>query len=168
MNYPSLEQIRQLGDPYRANIPPEFLDHNGHMNVKWYFHLFDQAGWHFFVPLGIDENYTTREKKGIFALQQHIRYLAEVHQGEAVAIYFRAIAYNQKRLHYLGLMVNDSTGQLAAIFEEIDTHADLTARKSIPWTAEIQAKIAATTDQHQTLDWAPPLCGALQVSATRP
>ncbi len=40
----SLDQLAPLPVVYRAVIPPAYEDRNGHMNVRWYLALYDEAG----------------------------------------------------------------------------------------------------------------------------
>ncbi|MGO8903217.1 MAG: hypothetical protein ACLQU5_33500 [Isosphaeraceae bacterium] len=40
----SLDQLAPLPVVYRAVIPPAYLDRNGHMNMRWYLALHDEAG----------------------------------------------------------------------------------------------------------------------------
>ncbi len=40
----ALEKITALPAVYRMIIPAEYLDENGHMNIRWYLHIYDDAG----------------------------------------------------------------------------------------------------------------------------
>ena len=74
--------MRQLPTFHRETIPPAYLDIMGHMNVRHYIGIFDTAAWYFFAAVGMDESYYREYHAGGFALQQFIRYLAEVRVEE--------------------------------------------------------------------------------------
>jgi len=159
----TIEQIQQLPLVHRDTIIVGYLDVMGHMNVRHYMGIFDEATWRFFDLFGINTDYAQREKGGMFALKMHITYVAEVHLNQVVAIYSRILARNAKRLHFLHFMVNETTQQLAATIESVGSHADLNVRRTVPFPAHIAVKVDNLLAQHQALDWDAPLCGVLRV-----
>jgi acyl-CoA thioesterase FadM len=86
----------------------------GHMNVMWYTHLFSCAFEKFGEQFGFDEAYFRANHSGSFALETHVRYLAEVKVGQDVTVRSRAIGRSEKRLHFMHFMTIDSSGALAA------------------------------------------------------
>jgi acyl-CoA thioester hydrolase len=147
---------------YRVTIPDRYRDHNNHMNVRWYLHVFDDAGDVMVADLfGITMAYHAEHQTGGFDLEHHLHYLKEVHIGDTVAVYPRIVARSAKRVHYLLLMVNETRGTLAAIFECVNSFADLRERRTAPYPDEIAAKIDAVLAQHQALSWAAPTCGIM-------
>lgn len=158
---PTAAQIAQLPCYHRATIPDAYRDAMGHMNVRWYMALFDEAGWRLFESIGMTPDYFAQHNAGGFALEQHIRYLAEVLIGETVAIHGRVVGRSAKRIHHQLLMLNTTTGRLAATIEEVGAHADLGVRRMAPFPPAIAERIDALIAQQQALDWPPPLCGWL-------
>jgi len=147
----------------RATVPESCRDSNGHMNVRWYLALFDDAsdvlhGW-----MGLTVAYHQAHGTGTFDLEHHIHYLNEVMPGEAVAVYVRFVAQSAKRLHYVMFLVNETRGSLAAILECMNAFADLRLRKTAPFPPDAAAKIAEGVAAHGKLDWPPPLSGAMRV-----
>lgn len=161
--FPSIEQVSQLPRLLQTVIPPEYEDLNGHMNVQHYMGLYDKAGYRFVAMLGLDDTYFTQQRKGIFDLEHHLHYLAEVHIGDTVTIYSRLLARSTKRMHGMWFMVNDTRQQLANTFEFVSTHADLEARRTAPFTNALAARLDAMLTEHATLDWAAPVCGVMGV-----
>jgi hypothetical protein len=90
--FPSVEEVRLLPCLLSQEIPAEFEDINGHVNIQHYLGLYDKAGWPFFALLGMDERYFTEGRKGIFDLEHHLFYLAEIHIGDRVSIHGRLLA----------------------------------------------------------------------------
>ena len=92
---------------YRATIPPDYLDEMGHMNVMWYTHLFGCATMGLFERIGLTREYFEANHAGSFALEHHVRYLAEVRVGQQVTLRSRALDRSAKRLHFM-MSQNDS------------------------------------------------------------
>lgn len=157
----TLIQLEALPLTHRATITDGYLDLMGHMNVRHYLGLFDDATWHFFAGFGMDHHYYTTSGNGSFALQQFIFYLAEVRADETVAVRSRVLARSSKRIQFMHFMVNETTGRLAATVESLGSHADLTARRTSPFPADIAARLDALLAQHQQLSWPAPICGAI-------
>lgn len=158
----SLEKITALPLVYRVTIPPEYEDENGHMNIRWYLAVFDDAGYPFAASLGITPEYHRQHRTGGFDLEHHIHYLREVMIGDTVAVYIRLVGQTPKRIHYLMFMVNETRGTLASIFECINSFADMTVRRTTPYPPEIAARLEALLAQHQALDWESPVCGVMR------
>jgi acyl-CoA thioester hydrolase len=156
-----LEQITQLPLVYQMTIPEAYQDENGHMNVRWYMVIFDEAGYPLVQRLGLTPEYHQAHGTGGFDLEHHLHYLNEVHIGDEVAVYVRLVGRSAKRIHYMMFMVNQTRGTLAALFECVNSFADLTARKTAPYPPEISAKIDVLLAEHQALNWNAPICGVI-------
>ena len=158
-----LASLETLPVYHRKNIPSDYQDLMGHMNIRWYFDLFARSGRKFFKSHGLDEDYFKGGEFGVFALKHFIQYFAEVRVGQTVAIHARLIARSDKRFHFMHFMINETTTQLAATFEALITHADLKIRRAASMPAQIAQKFDATLAQDETLDWAAPICGAIRL-----
>lgn len=159
----SISQLEQLPLTYRVTVTDGHLDLMGHMNVRHYLGFFDDATWHLFASFGMDHHYYTTSGNGSFALQQFIFYLAEVRTDETIGIRSRVYGRNDKRIHFMHFMVNETTGQLAATVEMLGSHANLAVRRTSPFPPAIAADIDALLAEHNRLDWPTPLCGAISL-----
>ena len=158
-----LERIEVLPLYHRETIPTDYLDAMGHMNVRWYMALFDTAIWQFFKSYGLDQDYFTKEKSGVFALKHFIQYFSEVKVGEAVGLRIRLLGRSDKRFQFMAFMINETTGKLASTLEVLGTHADLTIRRASPLAPAITQKFDETLAEDQALDWEAPLSGAIKL-----
>ncbi len=147
----------------KMTIPEDYRDENGHMNMRWYLAIFDDAGDVLHDRIGLSREYHSRHKSGTFDLEHHLYFLSEVNPADEVSVYMRVVARSAKRLHYLMFMVNVTRGRLAAIFECMNAFADLTMRKTAPFPEEVVLKIDEILEQHSKLDWPAPVSGAMQV-----
>ena len=147
----SLAQVEQLPLFHRETIPESYLDEMGHMNIRWYMALFDEAGWGFFSSFGMTFDYCKTEQAGGFALQHFIRYLAEVRVGETVAIRSRMLARSAQRTHFMHFMINETTGKLAATLEALGSHADMRIRRTSPYAPHLASRIDAIIEEQKQL-----------------
>jgi acyl-CoA thioesterase FadM len=147
----------------RMIVPESYRDPNGHMNMRWYVAIFDDAGDDLHLRLGLTPDYHRQHGTGTVDLEHHTHFISEVLAGDRIAVYTRIVAQSAKRVHYLMFMVNETRGRLAAIFECMNAFVDLTVRKTVPFPPEIASRIAAAVDAGARMDWPAPVSGSMQV-----
>ena len=117
--------------PYKAKViivSDEMCDHNGHMNVNYYYKLFDSVYTAmYYENLGFDDAYLA-SGFSTFTLEDSIRYLKEFKLDDQVYPSFYLANVNKKLLHFVGVLQNEKN-ELSAIFETVLAHMDLNARK---------------------------------------
>jgi len=156
-----LEHIEQLPAVYRVSIPDRYRDKMGHMNMRYYLEVYDDAGDALFETFGLTPDFYRERGSGGFDLEHHIHYLNEVHINDSLAIYARLLDRSAKRLHYMLFMVNESRKLLASTFECVNSYADLTVRKTAPYPDAIAATLDSILKTHQQLKWEAPVCGVM-------
>lgn len=154
--------LNDLPITWRAEIPADYLDEMRHMNVMWYTHLFSQASWGLFKLIGFGHDTMAERNTGSFALEMHVRYLAEVRVGQHVTVRSRALAQSAKRIHYQHfLSIDEADDRLSATAEIVSAHVDMSVRRQSPIPDDIAAQYAALLAAHQALAWPAPLCGTM-------
>jgi acyl-CoA thioester hydrolase len=141
---------------WRETIRPEWIDHNGHMNVAYYTLVFDHAVDAFFEYAGIGETYRRRTGGSTFAVEQHVTYDREVTAGDAVRCETRLFGFDEKRLHYGHEMIHAADGWRAATTEFLSLHVDLATRRVAPMPAAALDRLAGILESHRRLpapDW---------------
>ena len=117
--------------PYKSDVihvTKDMCDHNGHMNVTYYYKLFDSVYTSMYIEkLGFDDEYL-QSGFSTFTLEDSIRYLKEFKLNDPIHPSFYLNNVNNKLLHFVGVLQNKE-GELAAIFETVLGHINLTARK---------------------------------------
>jgi len=159
----TLEQLQALPLNHRETIPPDYLDPMGHMNVRWYMALYDEATWHFFDAIGMTLDYFKTFHAGAFALKNFLNYWQEVRVGQTVALRTRVLGRTDKRFHFMHFMINETAGQVASSFESMGTHADLKLRKSVALPRFIAEALDAQLVHDRKLEWSAPVCGAIHL-----
>src|SRR5210317_543460 len=95
-----------------------WTDYNGHMNLAFYIHLFDQ-GWDVLLDkfqMGGDS--AKMEKRSTFAVESHTKYIKEVRQGDEVDINLLFLDHDLKRMIYQ-LEIYSKTGNYRAATTEV-------------------------------------------------
>jgi acyl-CoA thioester hydrolase len=164
----SLDQLASLPAVYRAVIPPAYEDRNGHMNMRWYLALYDEAGDAMYPMLGLTADYFATSGMGGVDLEHHLWYPSEVRIGETVVIRTRILARSLKLFHYMMFMVNETRGMLSSLFECVHAHTDLRIRRTAPFPAQVAAQIDAFIAAHRALAWPAPVSGSMGVKDDRP
>ena len=137
--------------PYKSEIKivsKEMCDHNGHMNVNYYYQLFDSVYTAmYYEKLGFDDTYLA-SGFSTFTLEDSIRYLKEFKLDDKVYPSFYLANVNNKLLHFVGILQNDN-GELSAIFETVLAHMDLNSRKVTEFSDEKLKKLLEYRSSNQ-------------------
>jgi len=156
------EQIEELGSPcYETIARAEWTDRNDHVNIRYLLAVFDDAGDAFYPSVGLDDASHRSRNSGTMDLEHHTHFVREVHPGDRLAVYMRIAAVTSKRFHYTMFLVNESKGEVASIFECVNTFVDLATRKTAPWPEDVRTNLLAIAAKHRDLSWTAPLCGAM-------
>tara|TARA_B100000035_G_scaffold135091_1_gene115115 strand:- start:150 stop:617 length:468 start_codon:yes stop_codon:yes gene_type:complete len=116
-------------------IISDWTDYNGHMNLAFYIHLFDQ-GWDVLLDkfqMGGDS--AKVEKRSTFAVESHTKYIKEVKEGDEVDINLLFLDRDTKRMIYQLEIFSKSGNYRAATSEVCSIYVDLDLRK----VAEIES-----------------------------
>ena len=161
VHVPSMQDLDALPALLERTVPAEWEDLNGHVNVRHYLTLYDQAGWPMMTWLGIDERHFREQRRGFFDLEHHIWYLAEMHVGDTVTAHARFIARSEKRFHGAMFIANRTRRNVASAFEYVSTAADLATRRSARLPDEVAARLDQLIATHSRLPWPAPRCGSI-------
>jgi acyl-CoA thioester hydrolase len=158
----SLAQLDQLPCVHREMIPHEYLDAYGHMNVKFYFQLWDRAAGGFMAYLGMDWQQGLKRGYGNWVLKQIVEYLNEVREGDSVAIFGRCLGRSPKRIHNMYWMVNETRGVISSTSEVLVTCANLNERRTAPYPNDVAEMMDKRLEAFEALDWDAPASGILK------
>jgi acyl-CoA thioester hydrolase len=158
---PTVAQVDELPSLMERRVPAEWQDLNGHVNVRHYLELYDAASWPMLAAFGLDESIFLQRRQGLFDLEHHLWYLAEILVGDVVTVHSRFVARSTKRMHGVMFLVNRTRGSLASVFEYVSTGADLDARRTAPLPSDFSAELDRMLAEHSRLAWRAPVCGAM-------
>lgn len=136
---------------FETTVQPEWIDHNGHMNVAFYVLAFDLATDDFYETLGIGLTYQ-ETGYSVFTLGMNVDYLDELFEGDPIRIETHLVDWDHKRVHYIHKMFHAEKGFLAATNECLGMHVGYESRKSLSFSDEHQAGIAKMFEAHQKIE----------------
>jgi acyl-CoA thioester hydrolase len=125
-------------------ILPEWIDHNGHMNVAYYVLAFDEATDAAYEQWGIGLDYPSSSDCSVFTLGMNVDYRSELFKGDEVRIDTDLVDYDEKRIHYFHRMYNHQSGDLAATNECLCMNVDLDGRKARVFPGDVMARLGAS------------------------
>ncbi len=117
-------------------------DHMGHINVRAYMDLFEQACWQFYAMLGLT---ATRLRSGdvhLAAVQQNIGYHRELYPGDTVVVRTGVQELRDKVLRFRHELVNTESGEVCATCEFTVVCLDPATRRSRPFPADVAEHVA--------------------------
>ncbi|GHG29196.1 carnitine 3-dehydrogenase [Paracoccus aerius] len=127
-------------------VPVSWTDYNSHMNETHYLEAASQATDRFMEMIGADAAYIA-SGRSYFTVENHIRYLDEVHAGDRLTITTQVLAGQGKRLHlFHRLWRGDDT--LAATVETMLLHTDLSTRRTSEPDAAVSERLAGWVASH--------------------
>ena len=141
-------------NPDSVIVTKEMCDHNGHMNVNYYYQLFDSTYTSFYIDeLGFDEAYMERGFS-TFTLEDSIRYLKEFRLNDVVYPSFQLYKANKKLLHFIGILQNKDN-EVAAIFETVLGQIDLNKRKIVNFSEQMIKNLLKVSSEQRKISELP-------------
>ena len=136
----------------KMTVLPEWIDHNGHMNVAYYALLFDMAINAFLETVDLGQAYVAREQKSIFALENHMTYQHELLLGNKVRIFLQLLDVDRKFIHYFMRMEKVGGDDLSATMEQISLNVDVVKRSAARFPEEQYIALKDIQAHHSILD----------------
>ena len=116
-------------DQYTETVRPEWIDHNGHMNMAYYILIFDEAWETMLNKFEMGGAKAQVSKRSTMVVETRTTYNNEVKENEEVDIYCTFFDHDKKRLHLKCEMIEKKTKKLAATTESLSLYIDLEKRK---------------------------------------
>jgi carnitine 3-dehydrogenase len=110
----------------RRVIPPSWIDANGHMNEAHYVEIASNAADALTESCGVTTDYIAAGHSH-FTAETHVRYLAELRQGDEVTVRTQVLYGTGKKSHLFHSFYGPG-GVLAATVEMMILHVDLNTR----------------------------------------
>ena len=134
-------------DIHRSIVMPAHCDHYGHMNVRHYAGLFDDAGWHMFAHAGVSLSELNARGIGSVVATLTIDFHHEITAGQLALIRGAFTRVGTKSFEYeLQLYEADSTTHCATQ-RTVEVCFDTAQRKAVALPGEIRAKLMAMLEE---------------------
>lgn len=130
-------------ETHRAVVFPWHCDHLGHMNVRWYGHFFDDAGFHLWSQIGL--SHATLKDRGVVTVIASIKtdFRHEARAGELLLVKSAFTRLGTKSLTMRQQMINAENGTLIATQEVVEVFFDTESRAATEMPNEIRDKLDA-------------------------
>lgn len=133
-------------------VEPQWIDHNGHLNMAYYHVLFDRGADELFAKFGIDPDYIARTGHSTFSAEFHVCYLRELHVGAKVYVTSQMLDFDEKRFHFYQELHHED-GWLSATGEGMGLHIDLSGPRVAPMLPEVYQKMKELHSEHSKLPY---------------
>jgi acyl-CoA thioester hydrolase len=140
---------KELYLTYKGIVYPHQCDHMGHMNVMWYVSKFDEATWQLVNFGGISGTYMRGQNRGMAAVDQRIIYKRELLPGSLVCVQSGIIEVKAKTIRFFHEMLNEETGEVAAITILTGVHMDTGVRKAVEIPEDIAIKVKSFITEYR-------------------
>ena len=132
-----------------GRVKSEWADYNGHMNLAFYIHLFDNSWEVLLEKFDIGEESAINQKRTTFAVESHTTYDMEVKVGDEVDLNLLFLDFDKKRLVYKLEMVHNKEKYLAATTEVCSLYVDLDSRRVTEFENEKKLLIESFISQNK-------------------
>jgi carnitine 3-dehydrogenase len=131
-------------------IPPDWIDYNGHVHESRYLQLFADATDALLRLVGVDAGYLERGGS-YYTVESHIMHLGQLVAGERVRVTTQVLGWDEKRLHLFHLLRRDDEEEAIATAEQMLLHVDTAAGRAAPVRGGVPSRLAALADAHDSL-----------------
>lgn len=122
----------------RGVVFPWHCDHFGHMNVRWYAHYFDDAGFHLWTMAGISQAELRARGVAMVVARIKIDFIHELRDGDLLVVRSGFTHVGNKSLHHVARMFNADTDVICATQESVEVFFDPDTRKSAPMPDDVR------------------------------
>ncbi len=136
-------------------LRPEWIDHNGHLNMAYYGVLFDWGVDEVQENVGLGISYAAKGDFTTFSAEFRIRYVRELPPDSTVYTTFRLLDVGPKAYHFCQELYH-TDGWLSATGEGISLHIDRSGPRVAPYPEPVLAALKAMLDAHSQIpvpDW---------------
>jgi acyl-CoA thioester hydrolase len=130
-------------DLYRGIVMPAQCDVYGHMNVRYYAALFDEAGWHFPSFAGLSLAEIQSRGLGTVVATLTIDFLHEIRAGQLLVIKGAITRVGTKSFNHEMRLYATDTNTHCATQKTVEVCFDTKARKGVALPDDVRTKLAA-------------------------
>ena len=117
----------------RGTVHAWQCDHMGHVNVRAYTELFEQACWQLYERIGLTPSLLRAGEISMAAVQQNISYQRELLGGDTIVVRSGVLEIRERVLRFVHELQNCESGEKCAVCEFTVVCLDTKARTSRPF-----------------------------------
>jgi carnitine 3-dehydrogenase len=132
-------------------IPPGWMDYNGHMTESRYLELFSEATDGVLNWIGVGGDYI-EAGHSYFTVETHISHLGQLFAGDRVKISTQILGHDRKRLHLFHEMRRlGGDPQVVASAEQMMIHVDIADGRAVPAGPQVLERVVSLSAAHAAL-----------------
>ena len=135
---------------YTTQVPPEWVDYNGHVHESRYLQAFGDASDAFFRYIGVDAAYLARAGS-YFTAETHLSFVTQTRAQDVVEVSTQVLGFDEKRLHLYHLLMRPSDRTVLAEAEHLCLHVDQQSGRVAPAEAGVLSRVARVAAAHAEL-----------------
>ncbi|MFO7855506.1 MAG: thioesterase family protein [Paracoccaceae bacterium] len=105
-----------------AAVRPDWIDFNGHMRDAYFMLVVSWANDALMEASGLGPAYLSRTGCTLYNLENHVRFLKEAHEGDALRVEMRVLDCDAKRVHLFAEVSRPADGATLALNEAVLLH----------------------------------------------
>lgn len=160
---PSFEQVLEVPALLEGTVAPEFIDVNGHMNIRHYLDYGATSADVLIRRVGLDDAYRAERRMGVFTAEHHIRYFTEMHEGDKFSVHPLLLDRSTKAGHLLAFILDRADEVLSCTVEIVLVHVGMDTRRPMEFPDDIAAGLDEWIDASRQISWSIPLSGAMGI-----
>jgi acyl-CoA thioester hydrolase len=119
---------------WRGGVNTWECDAMGHMNVRFYVARAMEGLVGLAGALGLGGAFRERANATLFVRDHHIRFLREARAGTPLHMVAGVLDIQECEARFLQLLIHSMTGDLAAVFQTVVTHATAQEERAFAWS----------------------------------
>ncbi|MCW2816100.1 MAG: hypothetical protein JWN84_3555 [Nocardioides sp.] len=160
---PTYAQAASLPSLVDGHVPEDFIDANGHMNIRHHIDLGATAADIVCHEIGVDDDYRSRRRLGVFTAEHHLRYLGELRLGDRFTAHTRVLDRSVTVAHLVSLVLDRTREQVACVMEIVLVHVDMGTRRPAPFPVDVIEGLDRWIAASVALPWPAPVIGRMGV-----
>jgi acyl-CoA thioester hydrolase len=160
---PDYHDVLQLPPLLEGEVDAAFIDANGHMNIRHYLDYGAHSAEVICRDIGIDDDYRARRRMGVFTAEHHIRYFAEMHEGDQFSVHTLWTDRSDKVGHVVAMILDRTNAVLACTVEIILVHVGMDTRRPQAFPADVAAGADRWIAAAREVSWTVPLSGSMGI-----
>ena len=136
---------------WRAKVPHEWVDYNGHLRDAFYLQIFSLAVDAMMDSVGLDAAGRASIGHTFYTLEAHLNFLQEVKEGVEVEVHTQVLGMDSKRLHLYNTLHRCDNQALLAANEQMQANIDIASTRTIAFAPSVAAQLQVIARAHAAL-----------------
>jgi len=141
-----VDDVKELGgaglEVWRGGVNTWECDEMGHLNVRFYIARAMEGLVSVAAAMGLPDAFRVNAGATLLVKDQHIRFLREARPRAALHMVAGILEIGDSEARIFQLLIHTATGEIAASFQNVVTHATADDERPFPWSAKTRALAA--------------------------